>query len=74
MKLSEYLKLTKEKNFEFSLRAKIPERTIYNILAGKTPNLKTALLIEEATKGKVKCKDLLSEKDRDDPKQKKNQI
>ena len=61
MKLADYLKFIGEKNFEFSIRAKIPERTIYNILAGKTPNLKTAVVIEKVTKGKVKCKDLLAE-------------
>lgn len=40
----------------------IPRRIIYNIFQGMTPTLKWAVLIEKGTSGKVKCKDLLSEK------------
>lgn len=61
MKLSEYFILTKEPKLHFAKRINVTEHTIYNILNGHPPTLQVAVAIENATDGKVKCRDLLEE-------------
>ena len=63
MKLSEYFTLTKEPKLHFAKRINVTEHTIYNILNGNPPSLQVAVAIENATDGKVKCADLLPEKE-----------
>gem|GEM_PF-2907402 len=62
MKLNDYFEEYSVNIQGFCKDHGIPRQIIYNIFQGMTPTLKWAVLIEKGTKGKVKCKDLLSEK------------
>lgn len=57
-KMKLYLKEKKMTQKEFSKRHGIPESVLSRSIAGKTvPTLRIAILIEGATRGKVKAKD-----------------
>lgn len=60
MKLKEYIEEVGIPINEFARRLKISPATIYNIFNDKDIRLSVAVKIEEATKGKVKCRELLS--------------
>lgn len=62
MELQGYLEETGMPLAELARRASINPRTIKNILERKADiRLSVALRLEDATKGQVKCRDLLSE-------------
>ena len=61
MKLSEYLEHRGISARKFAEKAKISPPTIRNAIKGKDIWLSTALKIEKASEGKVKCKDLIDE-------------
>lgn len=65
MDLKSYLNKTKEKAYQFALRAGVPQPTISRIINRKfTPRLETALLIEEASNGEVTLYELDFSKDK----------
>jgi transcriptional regulator with XRE-family HTH domain len=57
MYLAEYLQETGMSQAEFARRAGISGPTVASVLVGKDVKLSVAVLIEIATKGKVKCKE-----------------
>ncbi len=62
MYLAEYLQETGMSQAEFARRAGISGPTIASVLAGKDVKLSVAVLIEIASKGKVKCKECANQK------------
>ncbi len=64
MNLREYFNDTGIKISRFAERFGLTERTIHNVLKGTDIALSTAILIEEATGGKVKCKEMKPTKTR----------
>lgn len=58
MTLNEFLKDKNKAEFSRLIGYKHPQ-ALFRILAGRRPSVKVALKIEEATKNKVKLKDLL---------------
>lgn len=61
MKLKEYLIKEECGQREFARLIGIAHQTIGNIIKGKRPNKKNAMLIEKFTRGKVIASDLLSQ-------------
>lgn len=68
MKLKEYLEQTQIRPSAFARIAGVTAPTIYNVIAGKEISLSTALRIENATRRKVKCRDLLPSVSKTKPK------
>jgi DNA-binding transcriptional regulator YdaS (Cro superfamily) len=63
MKLLSYLDIEKDNISSFAKKTKISRSTIHNILREeKDMSLSMALKIEDYTKGKVTCRDLLPKK------------
>ena len=56
MRLDEYLEATGIKKVVFAKKVGISGVALRGILDGKTPNLRTALAIELATNGNVRCR------------------
>jgi len=61
MKLETWLKKNNESYRSFGKKVGIDHTSLYKYTTGeRTPRLKAALRIEKATKGEVKCSDLVS--------------
>lgn len=59
MELKKYLKLMGIKKTDFSKKIGITVMTLNHVINGRPPNLKTALAIEIATDGNVRCRELI---------------
>ncbi len=62
MRLSEYFEKYGVKAVWLAKKIGVSPQAISNIAKGANPSLEVAVKIEEATDGKVKCRDLLSNK------------
>jgi predicted transcriptional regulator len=60
MTLAEYLEETGMSQASFSKKTGITAPTINSILKGRDPRISTGLLIEHATRGIVRCRDLVN--------------
>lgn len=58
MTLKEFMAVWPGTKTEFAERAGVSRQHLYNILNGTSPNVSTALRIEKATGGLVRCEDL----------------
>lgn len=61
MTLKEFMAMWPGTKKEFAERAGVSRQHLYNILNGTNPNVVTALKIEKATGGLVRCEDLRCE-------------
>lgn len=59
MRLISYLIKHDETEVAFALRSKIPRSTINSICRGGGATCANGVIIEQATKGEVRCKDLV---------------
>jgi predicted transcriptional regulator len=62
MRLSEYLEETGLSQSHFARVTGISAPTVCAILDGRDPRLSVAILIEIASKGKVRCRDMVNER------------
>lgn len=61
MKLKEFMEETGICQARLALRCGLSSHQVYHVLLGKVPTLKTAMTIENYTKGKVNPRDMLSD-------------
>ena len=61
MKLRDYLELKRIKQKDFIDHIEVSPDTMRRILQGRNITIEIGMKIEFATKGKVKCRDILSE-------------
>ena len=61
MTLKEFMAVWPGTKKEFAERAGVSRQHLYNILKGTNPNIVTALRLEKATGGLVRCEDLRCE-------------